>query len=268
MQIKRQIRVLLALLATTTSFTSVQAMEKEDALAAVDKVYEATINSFYSINSFYNFSAHQADQEQKQQIQHTTGTVEDLVIDISSALGGSDLEGALSPVRDAWSKYEKSLNNNVRVVTRTGYTDLRLVGDLAANNIAFNDTLESIYSSLNESLGADVNQNTLELHKIGKAIALMMTKYSARSTSSVSQVYARENTDVTLDALAKDFTRDLDRLIAKTKSEEALKLLDSAKTKWEFIEPSIVNYNENRVNFIVNLYSRKIIEDLQEVSQI
>jgi len=45
-------------------------------------------------------------------------------------------------------------------------------------------------------------------------------------------------------------------------NEQALDLLDSALTKWDFIKSSYINYNENRVNFIVNLYSKKIISDI------
>jgi hypothetical protein len=49
---------------------------------------------------------------------------------------------------------------------------------------------------------------------------------------------------------------------------DALKLLDSAKTKWEFIRSSYINYNENRVNFVINLYSKKIIKNIEDAAQI
>jgi len=41
-------------------------------------------------------------------------------------------------------------------------------------------------------------------------------------------------------------------------------MLDNAKTAWDFIKLSYINYNENRVNFIVNLYSKQIISNLTE----
>ncbi len=269
MQIKRQIRTLVAVLLSASLFIgNSQAMEKDDALAAMEKVYDATINSFYSINGFYNFSANQADKEQQEKVEFSIGTVEDLMIDIAGLLGDTTLEAQVEGAREAWLQYESSLKENIEVVEDTGYTDLRLVGDLATLNIALNDSLSLLYDSIASENGIGKDTHVWKLHKTGKTLALMMTKYSARSTSTVSQVYAREDTDVTLDTLATDFNKSLDELIAVEASADAAKLLDSAKTKWEFIEPSIINYNENRVNFIVNLYSRKIIEDLQAAGMI
>ena len=94
-------------------------------------------------------------------------------------------------------------------------------------------------------------------------LALMMTKYSARSTSTVSQAYSSGDTDITIDALAIQFEQKLENLTELTKNnEEAVQLMDSARTQWDFIKSSYINYNENRVNFIVNLYSKKIISNI------
>lgn len=272
MRIKTHLKSIMRASALTllaiNSIGAANAIEKTEAIEAMNKVYDATINSYYSINGFYNFSANQADQEQQQQVQYSIGTVEDLMLDISNLIASTELASQVDVARDAWLAYEDSLNENVEVVKDTGYTDLRLVGDLANFNIAFNDSLSLLYRSLAEAASIEETNEELQIHKIGKMLALMMTKYSARSTSTVSQVYAREDEDVTLDSLAKDFNKALNALVAKETSEDAANFLDSAKTKWEFIEPSYINYNENRVNFIVNLYSRKIIEDLEAVSQI
>lgn len=269
MQIKRHINTVAAFVMGTCLATSALAMEKEEALTAMNKVYDATINSYYSVNSFYNFSANQADKEQQQVVQYTVGTVEDLMIDISGLLANSTLTSQVDAARDAWLTYEESLNQNIEIVKDTGYTDLRLVGELAEYNINFNDTLSLLYNSVAGEAGINSSKGQNLIHDAGKLMALIMTKYSARSTSTVSQVYARDDdSDITLDALANEFSETLDKLTATTTNEEALKKLDSARTKWEFISPSIINYNENRVNFIVNLYAKKIIEDLGAANQI
>ncbi|KZX77753.1 hypothetical protein A3715_11065 [Oleiphilus sp. HI0009] len=265
----RQIIHTAAAIALSAMTLNVQALEKGQALGAMEKVYEATINSYYSINGFYNFSANQADKEQQQEVQFAVGSVEDLMIDIAGALSDSDLISQVDAARDAWLTYEDSLNENIEVVNDTGYTDLRLVGELANYNISFNDALNILYKSIAEQTASDDVSKENESHNAAKMVALMMTKYSARSTSTVSQVYSREDeSDITLDVLAKDFDGTLNGLLSEQGNPEAAKLLDSAKTKWEFIQPSLVNYNENRVNFIVNLYSKKIIENLQLASKI
>jgi len=95
-----------------------------------------------------------------------------------------------------------------------------------------------------------------------------MTKYSARTTSTVSQVYSGGDAEITIDALATQFDALMGKLTTLTKDNtKAVDLLDSAKTKWEFIKKSYINYNENRVNFIVNLYSKKIISDIESTNQ-
>jgi len=80
-------------------------------------------------------------------------------------------------------------------------------------------------------------------------------------------VYTGGDTEITLDSLARDFDKRLEKLQDLTaENATASDFLDSAQTKWEFIRSSYINYNENRVNFIVNLYSRKIVNDIQAAS--
>jgi len=269
MPIKHFTRAVAALILFSSSTISALANEHDKALATMDKVYSATINSYYSINSFYNFSANQADQEQQKQVLYSVGVVEDLMIDISGLLSNSPLKSQVDSARDAWLAYEDSLNENIEVVNDTGYTDLRLVGDLANLNISFNDSLNILYKSIAEESGITTDEELEKTHNTAKLAALIMTKYSARSTSTVSQVYSREDdSDTTLDQLATQFNQQLNELAEKQSDKDAAKLLDSAKTKWEFIQPSLINYNENRVNFVVNLYTKKIIENLQEASAI
>jgi hypothetical protein len=164
---------------------------------------------------------------------------------------------------NAWNKYQQVLNMNIKEVKKTGYPDLRLAADMATENISLNQTLDSLYSSLAKIPSIKPNQATEVSRKTGLNLALMMTKYSARTTSTVSQVYSGGDMEITIDSLAKQFESNLNQLISLSEgNEKALDLLDSALTKWDFIKSSYINYNENRVNFIVNLYSKKIISDI------
>ncbi len=235
--------------------------------SAQDIIYQATINSYYSVNSFYNYSANQADQEQGSQIQFAVGTIDDLI----QALVRNNTANASSlidTVQSNWLSYEDILNQNIEEIELSGYPDLRLAGDMATTNIAFNQSLQALYSAVNSGeTGIDDRSNLS--YEVAETMALMMTKYSARSTSTVSQVYAGGDAEVTIDDLAGQFENQLSELTAMTKGKnDALKLLDSAKTKWEFIRSSYINYNENRVNFVINLYSKKIIKNIEDAAQI
>jgi hypothetical protein len=245
------------------------ALDKETAVQALEKTYQATIHSYYSVNGFYNFSANQADQEQQQLIQFSIGTIEDLMIDISGLTSDSDLASQVDNARDTWLTYEESLKANIAEIKRSGYPDLRLAGDMADSNIQFNDALNLLYQSILATSDVKLSKETQLGRDAAKMLALMMTKYSARSTSTVSQVYAGGDAEITIDSLAKDFNSTLNTLFSMIDPDsEAASTLDSAKTKWEFIQPSYANYNENRVNFIVNLYSKKIIEEIETANSL
>ncbi|MCG8610128.1 MAG: hypothetical protein MI864_06285, partial [Pseudomonadales bacterium] len=98
-------------------------------------------------------------------------------------------------------------------------------------------------------------------------VAQMMTKYSARSSSSVAQTFQGGETDKTLDQLALDVDSVLTSLEKSVTEPEAKKTLSGAQTKWKFIRNSYVNYNDNNVNYVVNLYSIRMIESLRELSE-
>ncbi|MDX1451322.1 MAG: hypothetical protein R3183_02110 [Oleiphilaceae bacterium] len=241
-----------------------QALTKDEASNALNNIYRATINSYYSVNGFYNFSANQADQSQLAQIKESIGIIDESVANLEITLAEGANAETFASVADSWTAYRKVLEANINEVVETGYPDLRLAGDMASTNINLNNALQGLYTSVMSTSGftpADIIQTSRDA---ASTIALMMTKYSARSTSTVSQVYTGGDTDLTIDSLAKEFESKLKSLIGgATGKAEALDLLDAAMTKWDFIKNSYINYNENRVNFIVNLYSKKIITDIE-----
>ncbi len=257
------IKLALAFLFSAMSWQS-QALTKDEANQALDNIYRATVNSYYSVNGFYNFSANQADQSQLAQINEAVAVIEEMIAQLEITLAEGASAETFESVQESWNSYQKVLNANINEVVETGYPDLRLAGDMATTNINLNNALEGLYQNVISVSGikpADLIQTSRET---ATTIALMMTKYSARSTSTVSQVYTGGDTEITIDSLAKKFESNLASLINTAQGKpDALDLLDSAMTKWDFIKNSYINYNENRVNFIVNLYSRKIIDDIE-----
>lgn len=228
---------------------------QSSALAA-DQAHRGIIESYYSINSFYNYSANMADKKHKQLIEQSLSELDQLM----QALAQEDTAAN----QEAWQSYRTLLVDNIEEVSATGYPDLRLAGDMAEANVALNKSLEQLYTKLAKQ--SELDKTTAAAHKASKTLALMMTKYSSRSTSTVSQLYLSDNAELTLDGLATDFEKQLQALEQGLgKNDEARAHLNSAQTKWDFIKDSYINYNENRVNFIVNLYSAKIIDDLAQL---
>jgi len=234
---------------------------------ALELVYLAQVNSYYSVNGFYNFSANQGYQKDLDTINDSTDTLDSLISNIDTKVDDNIKTTVYKDTAALWKSYQKVLKQNIREVKKTGYPDLRLAGDMATQNIRLNTALQKLYDALLETTTPKPNKITELSRKAGTTLALMMTKYSARTTSTVSQVYGDGDvdTEITIDVLAKEFDQELKELVTLSKGNKtALKLLDSAATKWDFIESSYINYNQNRVNFIVNLYSKKIISDIDK----
>lgn len=232
---------------------------------SLEDVFNAQINTYYSINGFYNFSANQGAQKDLADINESMDQLKSLFASLNTASKGAPSEEKYSKVEANWNSYLKLLKQNIKEVKRSGYPDLRLAGDMAGANIVLNNALADYYKTLLAAETSKPNKFTDLSREAAVNIGLMMTKYSARSTSTVSQVYADGTTEITIDELANQFDKQLINLMDLAKEKPTtFKLLDSAHTKWEFIKSSYVNYNENRVNFIVNLYSKKIISDITE----
>ncbi|TNC80652.1 MAG: hypothetical protein C9356_13115 [Oleiphilus sp.] len=254
-----QKKLTLILLSTTLLAGICHADENQ----ALEDVYHVIVHSYYSVNGFYNFSANQADKTQNEVIQVSINTIDGLMRSLEENVGDSAFSEQLDNAQEQWSNYRKSLQQNIKEVVRTGYPDLRLAGDMANNNIAFNESITTLYDTISSSVKpSELTQTARDATTI---LALMMTKYSARSTSTVSQVYSGGDAEITIDALAAQFDQKINKLTnMPNENADAARLLDSAKTQWEFIKDSYINYNENRVNFIVNLYSKKIISNIEE----
>jgi len=257
----------IAVLATLLFLTlPAHAEDATDNDSSLEQAHQVIVNSYYSVNGFYNFSANQADKDQKAVIDDAIKAIDNYMAPLSDKLSNDPLSEQFATAADNWKTYKSILKQNVAEVVSTGYPDLRLAGDMADSNIAFNGTMQALYSGLREKEKPSELAETSR--SAAKTLALMMTKYSARTTSTVSQVYSGGDAEITIDALASQFEALMGKLTALTTDNAiAIDLLDSAKTKWEFIKKSYINYNENRVNFIVNLYSKKIISDIESTNQ-
>ena len=93
-------------------------------------------------------------------------------------------------------------------------------------------------------------------------MAQMMAKYSVRSNMAVSQTFQGTSEDEPLDVKAQKFEQLLTRLSAGPAPESLRAMLDELNSKWLFIRNSYINYNENNVSFVIDRYSKGILEGL------
>lgn len=265
-QIRLSMQLLLSCIAISAFSLPLHAEESSREQSILKHIHQVIINSYYSVNGFYNFSANQADKEQKSILNESIASIDELMAELSNQLTDQANSDTFKSANNSWKSYKKVLKLNVSEVDSTGYPDLRLAGDMAESNIVFNDVMRSLYLAISEVEQA--SELTETSRNSARILALMMTKYSARTTSTVSQVYSGGDAEITIDALATQFEALLGKLQDLSDGNAAAEAaLDSAKTKWDFIKSSYINYNENRVNYIVNLYTKKIISDIESINQ-
>lgn len=68
-----------------------------------------------------------------------------------------------------------------------------------------------------------------------------------------------------LDVQSKAFSEGLEQLLQTQKSREAQALLQSIQRKWRYIEPSLRHYQQDNIPTLVNRYSSRIIDDLEQL---
>ncbi|NRA23493.1 MAG: hypothetical protein HRU08_03285, partial [Oleispira sp.] len=90
------------------------------------------------------------------------------------------------------------------------------------------------------------------------------SQYAARGTSNLGQVFMGSY-ERSLDQMAEAFRNDLVNLKKQVNPESSEKVLRAIDSKWNFMERSIENYNENTVPFLVTSYSERIIMNLEEI---
>jgi hypothetical protein len=259
--------VLIACCLVLFSF-STQALDKKQAKDILAGIFEMRVNGFLAINAYYNYSANKGDESLQAEIENASKNIDAVVKGLKDNQN-KETKDDIKQIDIDWSKYKKLIKTNVSDIIRQGYPDLRMVDDMAQQNLDFNKTLDKTSIDVANSSGFAPTEATLKMRAAAIDMAQMMTRYSARSTSSVSQVFQGAEDQKPIDKLAKDFDVSLQNLKKYQTNHPKIKsLLDNIDTQWEFIRGSYINYDKKNVNYIANLYSKKIISDLVELSKL
>ena len=68
-----------------------------------------------------------------------------------------------------------------------------------------------------------------------------------------------------MDEQARLLDKNLEKLTNMKLPADLEKTLDRIQAQWAFIRGSFINYNENNVYYVVNRYSRRIVELFNEM---
>lgn len=252
-----------SLLATLTllclSAFNAQAQEQKTSFLA--ELHNFRISNYQALDAFYSFSA-----------SNDTDTLNRIVIGVNSSndamnsLVASNSEALsqqqLGQLNQQFELYKDLMRNNINEVRERGYPDLRLMADLANQALDMNNLASELYSIARERIGVEPDTRVESARSAAVVMAQMMARYAARTHSAVAQTFQGAATEVPLDEQASSFDTLLDAVRSGPADGELKAVLEDVAAKWQFIRASYINYNERNVSFIIDRYSKGIIEGL------
>lgn len=246
---------------------SASALEKDDAAALLKGLQQAQIQSYFTINAFYNFSANDGDKSLLIDVNEAINNVNSILNSLEQRENIDEVNNEIDMAAKNWQQYKTTLNTITNDIVDQGYADLRLMSDLALQNQEFLNTLSTTYDKVKSDSAYSPDKVAVMSRESALLMASMMTKYSARTTSNVTQMFQGAASEKTIDVLATDLDKQLKDLLAVANTEQK-KSINAVLTKWDFIRTSYINYNEKNVNYVVNLYSKRIIDALGTTSDL
>lgn len=250
--------VFAALTFLLTLSCTARADEAADFLA---NLHSFRVSNFVTLDAYYRFSVDgntDALNEIVSAINTANTSMNTVAQSTAQVLDASDIEA----LNEEFDKFKDLVRLNINDVRQNGYPDLRLVSEMADQAITMNNKATELYSLSLESAQVTTNERVEAARSASVTMAQMMAKYSVRSNMSVSQTFQGTSDEEPLDAKAQEFEALLSKLNAGPNSGPLKSTLEEINSKWLFIKSSYINYNENNVSFVIDRYSKGILEDL------
>ncbi len=231
----------------------------------VSNINRIAVNGYEAVNSYYNFGANIGDKSLLSNISQSVSEMEASIKSLKAASTDQDIAAEIKKLDENYTTFSTLVRTNVEYVQENGYPDLRLSDDLARSNKSFVEDLATFREKILTMSDYQPNSEAESCRQVALTLANLMTKYSARSTSSVSQVFQGSETEQPIAEIVSQVDNAISGLQSSSKNNaETKKLLNSTSTKWKFVKRSYLNYNEKNVNYVINLYTQKMIQDMKE----
>lgn len=243
-----------------------QALTQQQADDLLSTLHKMSVDSYLAINAYYSFANSGGDKSVAQDANNTINRLDSLLDQLNKAPGASEVQENLANINTQWEQYRKLLIANIQDLISKGYPDLRLMVDMSQANLDFIAGLSDTAATIKKNSDYQPNELLELVREATLKIEQIMTAYAARTASNVSQIAHGAETEEPLNVLAEQFTQQLQKLQQKTAgNRDTASMVDDIATKWNFIKGSYINFNENNVAYIANLYSKRIIEGLQNL---
>lgn len=246
----------IALLALLIPVTSTAA---ESPLLA--SLHQFRVSNFLALNSYYQFSVN-GDAAKLDEIVNSIKTADSEIKTVSDNSDGVLSKEQLAGLASEFQKFKDLMKQNITDVRKRGYPDLRLVSDMANQAQVLNTQSSELYTAALDKTKTTADSRVESARSAAVLMAQMMSKYSARSNSSVAQTFQGSESEAPLDQQAREFDRLLTQIKKGEPTGELKEYINSVSSKWMFIRGSFINYNEHNVPFIIDRYSKGILDSL------
>ncbi|ROU01527.1 hypothetical protein EB809_03450 [Marinobacter sp. R17] len=251
----------MALFACVIPFFSIAASAAENPLLAA--FHQFRISNFAALNAYYRFSVN-GDTDTLNEIVAAINESNSQIKQVDASAGDILKDDQIESLNTEFDKYKHLMRQNINDVRKNGYPDLRLVSDMANQAQALSSKSAELYDIVRTNNNVKADERVEAARAAAVLMAQMMSKYSARSTSSVSQTFQGADTEQPLDEQAHQFDEQMSKVTEGHPSGELRAALSSVASKWAFIRGSYINYNDNNVSFVIDRYSKEILRQLAE----
>jgi hypothetical protein len=251
-----------SLLLIALSLLSLQAFATPKEL--FNNVHKLRLLSTASITNFYMYSGLDADSKYGKKIIKNLIAFENTLATIRSMPAADGITDSLNEVDGIWSEFNKLIRINYNDMETQGFPNVRLVDEMGKVNATLLKSLSKTYQDAQISTGNKPPTIVETARTLAVTMEEITSQYAARSTSNLGQVFMGSH-ERSLDKMAEAFRNDLVKLKEQVDPVSSKNILRSIDSKWNFMERSIKNYNENTVPFLVTSYSERIIVNLEEI---
>ncbi|MCK7543182.1 hypothetical protein MLC59_03235 [Marinobacter bryozoorum] len=255
------LRLSSALAALVLLLASSLPTHADEGAAFLRNLHDFRVSNFMALSNYYRYSATK-DTSAEATIKELMGEATRNLQAVSESGANVLTADQLSSLRSEFGTFSELMAQNVSDVTEIGYPDLRLVGEMANQAVALSNVAQELYAQARDSSQTPVKSEVETARAASVLMAQMLSRYAARSYSPVTQTFQGASGLAPLDEQARELDTLISDFVTSTGKGNLRDAAVDIKTKWVFIRDSYINYNKQNVVFVIERYSRSILDEL------
>lgn len=230
----------------------------------LNNIHKMRLLSSESLTNFYMYSGLDADVKYGKKILKNLNEFEKVLENTRLIPAANGISDSLAKIETSWNDFDTLIRINYMDMKTQGFPNVRLVDEMGKINADVLKVLSQAYQDAKASTGINPPKVVETARTLSITMEEITSQYAARGTSNLGQVFMGSY-ERSLEQMADAFRSDLVSLKTQANPDNSQRLLRAIDSKWNFMERSIKNYNENTVPFLVTSYSERIIVNLEEL---